>query len=163
MGGGEVIFNAAVDACGLEPLGGGDAARDDMHGKNLLVAGPGGRVSFGIFGAAAGSAGGRFWTGAGWHLQGGFPARLRAGARLSPEKAGGKSAGGKPPGPPSFIARSFSLARFGVGSAAGQSWGYYSTHVRTLIWRLSFTKNAFQYIFLENASQIGFNISKVIA
>ena len=60
--------------------------------------------------AAAGSAGGRFWTGAGWHLQGGFPARLRAGARLSPEKAGGKSAGGKPPGPPPFIARSL-LAR----------------------------------------------------
>ena len=58
LGGGEVILNAAVDARGLETFGGGDAARDDMHGKNLLVAGPGGRVSFGIFGAAAGSAGG---------------------------------------------------------------------------------------------------------
>ena len=47
------------------------------------------------------------------------PARLRAGARLSPEKAGRKSAGGKPPGPPSFMARSFPLAGFGVVGRSG--------------------------------------------
>ena len=44
-----------------------------------------------------------------------FPARLRAGARLSPEKAGGKSAGGVAPWTPFFMARSLALARFGVG------------------------------------------------
>ena len=44
-----------------------------------------------------------------------FPARLRAGARLSPEKAGGKSAGGLAPWTPFLMARSFPLARFGVG------------------------------------------------
>ena len=35
-GGGEVIFHAAVDACGLKTFGGGHAAGDDIHGKILL-------------------------------------------------------------------------------------------------------------------------------
>ena len=48
-----------------------------------------------------------------------FPARLRAGARLSPEKAGGKSAGGLAPWTPFFMARSFPLARFGVVGRSG--------------------------------------------
>ena len=92
-----------------------------------------------------------------------FPARLRAGARLSPEKAGGKSAGGSAPWTPGFVARSLSLARFGGCGALFRSIGYYGAYVRTLIWRLSFTKMLFSIFFLENASQIGFGIPEEIA
>ena len=90
------------------------------------------------------------------------PARLRAGARLSPEKAGRKSAGGVAPWTPTFKARSFPLARFGVRSAAGRSLGDYGAHLRTLIWRLSFLKMLFSIFFLENASQIGLSIPEGI-
>ena len=92
-----------------------------------------------------------------------FPARSRAGdpgfLRESPDA---KSRGGCPP-PPFFIARSFPLARFGVGGAAGRSLGYFATHLRALIWKLSFAKMLSSIFFPENASQIGFSIPEVIA
>ena len=92
-----------------------------------------------------------------------FPARLRAGARLSPEKAGGKSAGGVAPWTPFFMARSFSLARFGGCSTLSRWWGYYGAHVRALIWKLSFAKMLSSIFSLENASQIGFSIPEETA
>ena len=92
-----------------------------------------------------------------------FPARLRAGARLSPEKAGGKSAGGGAPWTPSFMARSLPLARFGGCAALFRSFVYFGAHLRALIWGLSFGKILFSIFSLENASQIGFSILEVIA
>ena len=53
---------------------------------------------------------------------------------------GRKRAGGKPPGPPVFMARLLPLARFGVCATLSRSWGYFAAHLRTLIWRLSFIK-----------------------
>ena len=44
-----------------------------------------------------------------------------------------------------------------------RSMGYYGTHLRTLIWELSFAKMLFSIFFLENASQIGFRIPGVTA
>ena len=41
--------------------------------------------------------------------------------------------------------------------------GYYGTHLRTLIWELSFARMLFSIFFLENASQIGFSIPEVTA
>ena len=75
------------------------------------------------------------------------PARSRAGARLSPEKAGGKSAGGVAPWTPSFRVRSLPLARFGGCAALFRSWGYFVTHLRALIWKLSFLKMLFSIFF----------------
>ena len=68
---------------------------------------------------------------------GGPPARR--GPHFSREM-GRKRAGGKPPGPP-FLwpARSHSLVLAWWG-AARRSWGYFVTHVRALIWKLSFEK-----------------------
>ena len=68
-----------------------------------------------------------------------------------------------PPVPPWFRARSFPLARFGGCATLFRSMGYYEPHVRTLIWELSFAKMLFSIFFPENAFQIGFNISEVIA
>ena len=52
-----------------------------------------------------------------------------------------------PPAPPFFIARSFPLARFGVCATLSRWRGYYGTHVRALIWRLSFIKCFFSIFF----------------
>ena len=68
-----------------------------------------------------------------------------------------------PPPPPQFRARSFPLARFGVVGRSGTVVGYFDTHLRALIWGLSFAKFFFSIFFLENASQIGFSILEVIA
>ena len=91
------------------------------------------------------------------------PARLRAGARLSPEKAGGKSAGGSAPWTPGFDSRSLSLARFGGCGALFRSLGYFGTHLCALIWELSFAKMLSNIFFPKNASQIGFSIPEEIA
>ena len=70
------------------------------------------------------------------------------GSRLSLEKARTQRvAGGGPPPPPFFRARSFPLARFGGGGTLSRWWGYFGTHLRTLIWKLSFAKMLFQHIF----------------
>ena len=62
---------------------------------------------------------------------GGPPARR--GPHFSREM-GRKRAGGLAPWTPVFMARSFPLARFGVGSAAERWKGYYGAHVCALIW-----------------------------
>ena len=54
---------------------------------------------------------------------------------------------------PRFMTRSFPLARFGVRSAAGRSLGYFVTHVRALIWRLSFIKCFFSIFFRKMRSK----------
>ena len=82
------------------------------------------------------------------------------GSRLSLEKAWTQRvAGGYPPSPPFFRARSLPLARFGGRVALFRSMGYYGAHLRTLIWEPSFPKMLSSIFFLENASQIGFRIS----
>ena len=105
----------------------------------------------------------RFWTSAGPDLRGGFPpdsGREPGFLRRKPEE---RAPGAAPPGPPSFMARSLALARFGGGVALLRSRGYYEPHVRALIWKLSFSKMLFSIFFPENASQIGFSIPVVIA
>ena len=93
-----------------------------------------------------------------------FPARSRAGIQaFSRESPDAKSRGGNAPRPPWFRGRSFPLARFGVGGAAGRLLDYFVTHVRALIWRLSFAKCFFTIFFRKNASQIGVSTSEVIA
>ena len=44
-----------------------------------------------------------------------------------------------------------------------RSLDYFGTHLRALIWKLSFTKCFFSIFFLENASQIGLSIPEGIA
>src|SRR5699024_7534578 len=110
-----------------------------------------------------GRQGGRAWTGAGPDLRGGFPpdsGREPGFLRRKPEE---RAPGAAPPGPPSFMARSLALARFGGGVALFRWMGYYGTHVRALIWRLSFAKMLFSIFFSENAAQIGLRISEEIA
>ena len=70
------------------------------------------------------------------------------GSRLSLEKARTQRvAGGCPPAPPGLGPARSSLARFG-GRATLSRWrGDYGTHVRTLIWRLSFAKCFFSIFF----------------
>ena len=86
------------------------------------------------------------------------------GSRLSLEKARTQRvAGGCPPPPLGLGAahcRSLVLAWWG---AAGRSLGYFVTHVRALIWKLSFAKMLSNIFPPENASQIGFRIPEVIA
>ena len=86
------------------------------------------------------------------------------GSRLSLEKARTQRVAGGCPLPPFFhsplAARSFC---FGVGWRSGRLWGCYGTHVRTLIWKLSFPKFFFSIFSPENASQIGFGIPEEIA
>ena len=76
-----------------------------------------------------------------------FPARLRAGARLSPEKAGRKSAGGNAPWTPFFMARSLALARFGVGWRIVPVVGLFRHPSACPDLETFFHKNAFQHIF----------------
>ena len=86
------------------------------------------------------------------------------GSRLSlGESPDAKSRGGGPPPPPGLgPARSHSLVLAWWG-AAGRSLGYFVTHVRAPIWKLSFAKMLSSIFPLENASQIGFRIPEVIA
>ena len=109
------------------------------------------------------SAGGAFWTGAGWALRRGFPpdsGREPGFLRRKPEE---RAPGALPPGPP-FLwpARSHSLVLAWWG-AAGRLWGYYEAHVRALIWKLSFAKMLSSIFSLENASQIGLGIPEETA
>ena len=80
-------------------------------------------------------AGGPVWTSAGWHLRGGFPPGPGRGIQaFSRESPDAKSRGGMPPAPPGLWPARYSLARFGVGGAAGRSLGYFGAHLRALIW-----------------------------
>ena len=89
--------------------------------------------------------------------------RLPGGGPHFSREMGRKRAGGKPPGPPGFMARLLPLARFGVCATLSRSWGYFAAHLRTLIWGLSFIKCFFSIFSPENASQIGFGIPEEIA
>ena len=74
-----------------------------------------------------------------------------------------QTCGGMPPAPLGLGAahcRSLVLAWWG---AAGRSLGYFVTHVRALIWELSFAKMLSSIFPLENASQIGLSIPDEIA
>ena len=85
------------------------------------------------------------------------------GSRLSLEKARTQRVAGEGPRPPWFRARSFPLARFGGCATLFWSLGYYETHLRALIWELSFAKMLSNIFPLENASQIGLSIPDEIA
>ena len=103
-------------------------------------------------------------TGAGWTLRGGFPPGPGRGIQaFSRESPDAKSRGGYPPAPPSFMARSLALARFGVVGHSRTVVVFSCNHFRALIWGLSFAKMLFSIFSLENASQIGLSISEVIA
>ena len=91
------------------------------------------------------------------------PARLRAGARLSPEKAGGKSAGGVAPWTPFFMARSFPLAGFGVVGRSGAVVGLLRCPCTCPDLETFFRKMLSSIFSLENASQIGLSIPEGIA
>ena len=60
---------------------------------------------------------------------------------------GEKEGRGQAPWTPSFMARLLPLAHFGGRAALSRSWGYFSAHLRTLIWRLSFIKCFFSIFF----------------
>ena len=80
------------------------------------------------------------------------PARLRAGARLSPEKAGGKSAGGCAPWTPGFYGRSFPLAGFCVGYVwTGRR--AVTSGIPTPIWNAFSGKNMLKSIFVKDGQR----------
>ena len=80
------------------------------------------------------------------------PARLRAGARLSPEKAGGKSAGGCAPWTPGFDGRSFPLAGFCVGYVwTGRR--AVTSGIPTPIWNAFSGKNMLKSIFVKDGQR----------
>ena len=60
---------------------------------------------------------------------------------------GEKEGRGQAPWTPGFMARLLPLARFGVCATLSRCRGYYGTHVRALIWRLSFIKCFFSIFF----------------
>ena len=103
-------------------------------------------------------------TGAGWNLRRGVPPGPGRGIQaFSRESLDAKSRGGWPPAPPSFMARSLALARFGVVGHSRTVVVFSCNHFRALIWGLSFAKMLFSIFFPENAPQIGLSISEVIA
>ena len=73
--------------------------------------------------------------------------RLPGGGPHFSREMGRKRAGGGAPWTPSFMARLLPLAHFGGRAALSRSWGYFSAHLRTLIWRLSFIKCFFSIFF----------------
>ena len=91
------------------------------------------------------------------------PARLRAGARLSPEKAGGKSAGGLAPWTPFFYGPLVPTRSFWRLCRIVPVVGLFRNPSTCPDLETFFPKNAFQHIFLENASQIGLSIPEGIA
>ena len=91
------------------------------------------------------------------------PARLRAGARLSPEKAGGKSAGGLAPWTPFFYGPLVGTRSFWRLCRIVPVVGLFRNPSTCPDLETFFPKNAFQHIFLENASQIGLSIPEGIA
>ena len=110
------------------------------------------------------SVGGSVGTGAGPDLRRGSPPGPGRGIQaFSRESPDAKSRGGGPP-PPLVLgaARSHSLVLAWWG-AAWRSLDYYGTHVRALIWNLSFAKCFFSIFFQKNASQIGLSIPEGIA
>ena len=66
-----------------------------------------------------------------------------------------------PPGPPSFMARSLALARFGVGCHIVPVDGLLRHPCTCPDLETFFHKMLFQHIFPENASQIGLSIPEV--
>ncbi len=103
-------------------------------------------------------------TGAGWTLRGGFPPGPGRGIQaFSRESPDAKSRGGWPPAPPSFMARSLALARFGVVGHSRTVVVFSCNHFRALIWGLSFAKMLFSIFFPENAPQIGLSIPEETA
>ena len=86
------------------------------------------------------------------------------GSRLSLEKARTQRVAGGCPPPPRLSDHSL-LARsaLALGGAARRLRDYYGTHVRALIWKLSFAKCFFSIFFRKNAPQIGLRIPEEIA
>ena len=92
-----------------------------------------------------------------------FPARLRAGARLSPEKAGGKSAGGLAPWTPFFYGPLVATRSFWRLCRIVPVFGLLRSPSTCPDLGTFFRKNAFQHIFSGNAFQIGLSIPEGIA
>ena len=108
--------------------------------------------------------GGSVGTGAGPDLRRGSPPGPGRGIQaFSKRKPGRKESRGVAPRPPFFMARSFPLARFGVVGRSGTVVGLFRHPCMCPDLEPFFRKNAFQHIFPENASQIGFRIPLVIA
>ena len=93
----------------------------------------------------------------------GGPRRLRRGSPAFFGRKPEERTPGASPWTPVFMARLLPLARFGVCATLSRWRGYYGTHVRALIWRLSFIKCFFSIFFPENAFQIGLRIPEEIA
>ena len=89
--------------------------------------------------------------------------RLPGGGPHFSREMGRKRAGGKPPGPPFLWPARWHSLVLALGGALSRSLDYFGTHLRALIWKLSFTKCFFSIFFLENAFQIGLRISEGIA
>ena len=152
-------------ACGVSQVGPGASAVGRWSLPDRRRVGPArwfpARSRAGARGGTAYPSGGRGFSDASGRSAPGDPP-ARRGPHFSREMWR-KRAGGKPPGPPGLgPARSHSLVLAWWG-AAGRLLGDYGTHVCTLIWRLSFTKMLSSIFPLENASQIGFDISEEIA
>ena len=80
------------------------------------------------------------------------PADSGGGARLSPEKAGGKSAGGCAPWTPDFYYRSFPLAGFCVGYVwTGRR--AVTSGIPTPIWNAFSGKNMLKSIFVKDGQR----------
>ena len=83
----------------------------------------------------------------------GSPADSGGGARLSPEKAGGKSAGGCAPWTPGFYSRSFPLAEFCVGCVR-YGLGAVTSGMLRPIWDAFSRKNMLKKNFAKESPQI---------
>ena len=103
-------------------------------------------------------------TGAGWNLRRGFPPGPGRGIQdFSRESLDAKSRGGWPPAPPSFMARSLALARFGVVGRSEAVVGLFRNPCTCPDLETFFRKMLFEHISRKNASQIGFRIPEGIA
>ena len=74
-----------------------------------------------------------------------------------------RAPGAMPPGPPFLWPARWHSLVLALGGALSRSLDYFGTHLRALIWRLSFPKMLFSIFYPENASQIGFSIPEEIA
>ena len=144
---------AQVQTCevGSRPVPGGGSRLSLEKARTQRVAGEGPRQVV------------RVWTSAGPGLQRGSPPDSGREPGFLQRKPEERAPGAMPPGPPFLWPARWHSLVLALGGALSRSLDYFGTHLRALIWKLSFTKCFFSIFFLENASQIGLRIPLAIA
>ena len=153
VGRGSGFGPAQVRTCevGSRPIPGGGSRLSLEKARTQRVAGEGPRQVV------------RVWTSAGPGLQRGSPPDSGREPGFLQRKPEERAPGAMPPGPPFLWPARWHSLVLAWWDTLSRSLDYFGTHLRALIWRLSFPKMLFSIFYPENASQIGLSIPKEIA